>query len=164
VVTDDVVGDLEQPGGQARAALEAAQPAVHHRPDLLGQVLSVAGAGQAHHHPVDVVEVLGIDRVEVEDHRLGQRRHALLVGQLGPGWTLAACTHAVQAAASAILRASMTAGPVRLSFSAFGGRLQCAVGQDTLSHKAYLPSTRRACWRRRASWSRCSPVATARAP
>jgi CHAT domain-containing protein len=33
----------------------------------------------------------------------------------------------------------MTAGPVRLSFSAFGGRLQCAVGQDTLSHKAYLP-------------------------
>lgn len=28
---------------------------------------------------------------------------------------------------------------MRLSFSAFGGRLQCAVAQDTLSHKAYLP-------------------------
>jgi CHAT domain-containing protein len=33
----------------------------------------------------------------------------------------------------------MSSGPVRLSFSAFGGRLQCAVAQDTLSHKAYLP-------------------------
>lgn len=31
------------------------------------------------------------------------------------------------------------AGPVRLSFSVFGGRLQCAVAQETLSHKAYLP-------------------------
>jgi CHAT domain-containing protein len=33
----------------------------------------------------------------------------------------------------------MSAAPVRLSFSAFGGRLQCAVAQDTLSHKAFLP-------------------------
>ncbi len=68
---DEVVRDLEQPGGQARAALELGQAPVHHRPDLLRQVLGVAAPGQAHDHPVDVVEVLGVDLVEVVGSGLG---------------------------------------------------------------------------------------------
>jgi CHAT domain-containing protein len=34
---------------------------------------------------------------------------------------------------------SQSNSPVRLSFSAFAGRLQCAVAEGTLSHKAFLP-------------------------